>query len=186
MDILLAEKRDIIRRGIYAILIEREEVGKICEATTIEEIQLSLSYRDFDLIIIHQSLIKDIAALPEGHFIVLATEVDMEAFQAACIHGACAYLLETASSELLCAVLSLSQDAFLIEPTMARSIIKHLSTTSRFPVKDELLTPREREVTSLLRDGIDRRTIAQRLSISESTLKTHIRNIMRKQEQMTK
>ncbi len=44
------------------------------------------------------------------------------------------------------------------------------------------LSPREREIMSLLREGIDRRTIAQQLHISETTLKTHIKNISRKRE----
>ena len=46
----------------------------------------------------------------------------------------------------------------------------------------ELLSPREREIVMLLDEGLDRRTVAGQLHISEATLKTHIKNISRKHE----
>ncbi len=39
------------------------------------------------------------------------------------------------------------------------------------------LSPREREIVKLLREGLDRRTIAKQLCISETTLKKHIQHI---------
>jgi DNA-binding NarL/FixJ family response regulator len=46
----------------------------------------------------------------------------------------------------------------------------------------QLLSPREREVVSLITEGVDRRTIARQLHISEATLNTHIKNIARKHD----
>ncbi|GHO82451.1 response regulator transcription factor [Dictyobacter formicarum] len=63
---------------------------------------------------------------------------------------------------------------------MTTYVIDHFSGDQHFVIKEELLTPREKEVVSLLRKGINRHTIAKHLSISEATLKTHIKNIMRK------
>jgi DNA-binding NarL/FixJ family response regulator len=65
---------------------------------------------------------------------------------------------------------------------MTTQIIEHMSTDPRFTVKEELLTPREKEIIRLLRDGIGRSVIAKQLHISEATLKTHIKNITRKRE----
>ena len=42
------------------------------------------------------------------------------------------------------------------------------------------LTPREREIVRLLREGLDRSSIARRLCIAETTLKTHMQNIAKK------
>lgn len=44
----------------------------------------------------------------------------------------------------------------------------------------ELLTARERDVLNLLVDGLDNRTIATRLFVSEATVKFHLHNIMNK------
>lgn len=40
------------------------------------------------------------------------------------------------------------------------------------------LTPREREITGLLADGLDGREIAEHLGLSPETVRTHIRNAM--------
>jgi DNA-binding CsgD family transcriptional regulator len=40
------------------------------------------------------------------------------------------------------------------------------------------LTPREREITGLLAEGLDGREIAERLVLSPETVRTHIRNAM--------
>lgn len=40
------------------------------------------------------------------------------------------------------------------------------------------LTPREREITALLAEGLDGREIAERLVLSPETVRTHIRNAM--------
>jgi LuxR family maltose regulon positive regulatory protein len=45
---------------------------------------------------------------------------------------------------------------------------------------DDLLTPREQEVLSLLRNGLSNREIAKTLWIAESTAKVHVRNVLRK------
>jgi DNA-binding CsgD family transcriptional regulator len=44
----------------------------------------------------------------------------------------------------------------------------------------DLLTPREKEILTLVSQGLRNRDIAQRLFISEVTVKAHLRNIMRK------
>jgi DNA-binding CsgD family transcriptional regulator len=62
---------------------------------------------------------------------------------------------------------------------LATTILDHFSSGLRFP-QDHLLSPKEKEVIALLREGIDRKRIAQRLHISDTTLKTHIKHIRRK------
>jgi DNA-binding CsgD family transcriptional regulator len=46
--------------------------------------------------------------------------------------------------------------------------------------RSDLLSPREREVLALVSQGLRNRDIAQRLFISEVTVKVHVRNIMKK------
>ena len=48
------------------------------------------------------------------------------------------------------------------------------------PELDELLTPRELEVLAMLADGGTNAGIAERLVVSEDTVKTHVKNILRK------
>jgi two-component system nitrate/nitrite response regulator NarL len=46
--------------------------------------------------------------------------------------------------------------------------------------KEELLTMREREVLECLADGLNNKTIARNLGISDTTVKVHVKNVLRK------
>jgi DNA-binding NarL/FixJ family response regulator len=71
-------------------------------------------------------------------------------------------------------ILSLSGDL-----SLGRGILP--ASQKRPPVASaDLLSPREKEVLSLVSQGLRNRDIAQRLFISEVTVKVHVRNIMRK------
>ncbi|GHO60143.1 response regulator transcription factor [Ktedonobacter robiniae] len=185
MHILIAEPRDILRTGLRTIFAEDERISQIYEAATQETLKACLSSKPINLIIINTSMMSNIKDLPRGKFVLLAPEVDIELFLKAYKHGARGFLSENAPAELLRATLGLAEGSFLIEPKMTVPILDLFSGDLRFAVKEELLTPREREIVSLLREGTDRRTIAQDLHISEATLKTHIKNITRKRTEST-
>ena len=180
LKIIIAEPRDILRRGLFTILANDKRVETIREASSGEELQRLLRYNTIDLAIINQALISDMTTLPARRFVIFAAEFNITIFLMAYKHGARGYLLETSHAELFRATLSLPPEAFLIEPVLTSHIVEYLTQDTRFLVKEELLTPREKEIVRLLREGIDRHTIAHDLHISGATLKTHIKNISRK------
>jgi DNA-binding NarL/FixJ family response regulator len=180
LKILIAEARDILRAGLRTILSSDERIGHIYEAVNQQDLQNCLDSYSLDLVIVNQSLISDITILPRGQFVILTPELNMLSFYEAYKHGARGYLLENTSSDLLCTALCLTEGAFLIEPVLVTRVIEAMSGNTSFDISEDLLTPREREVVSLLRDGMDRHTMARHLCISEATLKTHIKNIARK------
>lgn len=182
LSILIAEPRDILRKGLRAMLHTDENAVNIYEAITLAEMQSYLETNMIDMIVINQSLINNSVSLPRGRFVILASKLDMSLFCTARELGARGYLLENTSAELLRTTLFLKEGAFLIEPTLATEIIDNLTRNARYPVQEELLTPREREIVELLRQGINRSAIAEQLCISMATLKTHIKNISRKRE----
>lgn len=185
LQVLIADHRDILRAGLRAIFAADPNIECLYEAANQEELQKFLRTKSLDLIFVNQAFISNMAMLPQDRFVVLTSVLDYAVFQEAYKHGAKGYLLENTSAELLCAVLHLPKGAFLVEPALAISILQHFSCDARFTIKDEFLTPREREIIGLLRDGIDRPTIARQLHISGATLKTHIKNISRKREALS-
>lgn len=182
LHVLIADPRDILRVGLRTILATDKHIECLYEAANQEELQTYLRTKSLDLIFVNQALISNMAIFPRGRFVVLTSVLDYAVFQEAYKHGARGYLLENTPMDLLCTVLNLPKGTFLIEPALAINILEHLSCDARFAIKDELLTPREREIISLLRNGIDRPSIARQLHISGATLKTHIKNISRKRE----
>jgi DNA-binding NarL/FixJ family response regulator len=180
LNLLIAEPCDLPRTGLCTIFQNDERVEHVYEAATKEDLQTCLRTSSFDLVIANPSLMTDLTMLPRGRFVIVAEAFDKMAFKMAYTCGAKGYLLYTTPAEILRTTLDLAEGGFLVEPILSVEIVKDLSSQSRFAIKEELLTRREREIVRLLREGVDRHTIAQQLYISEATLKTHIKNIMRK------
>jgi DNA-binding NarL/FixJ family response regulator len=97
--------------------------------------------------------------------------------------GASGYLLkDMAPSELIEAVLAVARGEPRIAPQMASRMLAELSRGSEVASRDplEALSEREREVLALMSDGLRNREIAERLVISEATVKTHVRHVLEK------
>ncbi len=183
---LVAASSDILRAGLRAVLTEDKHIVQVYEAATKEEFQTQLHCKSLDFMVINQAFITDMTALPRGHFVILAAKLDVDILQKAYKHGARGYLLENTSAELLRATLYLANGAFLIDPSITSYTMDCFLHGLRFAIHDESLSPREREIVKLLRDGIDRQAIAKDLCITDATLKTHIQHIKRKSNSISK
>jgi DNA-binding NarL/FixJ family response regulator len=183
-DILIAEPCELLRTGLRTIFAEDQRVSSIHEIATSKDLETCLHSYEVDLIVVNQSLITDITCLPMGQFVILTSKLDSAMLKAACKHKCRGYLSEQVSAEFLRTVLDQAEDTFLIEPNFASWAMADLfSNAFSFSMFNEgLLTPREKEIVALLREGLDRPTIAKTLCIAETTLKTHIKNIARKRE----
>lgn len=181
-SILIAESRELLRIGLRTIFAEDQRVSHIHEATTSDCLKAKLHSQKLDLIIVNQSLVTDLGSLPPGNFVILADKLDMTMLKAVYEHKGRGYLSEYVSADLLRTVLSANQDAFLIEPSFTCHIIDSLLGNDLSTVDEDLLTPREKEIITLVRQGMDKPTIAKTLCIAEATLKTHMKNIANKKD----
>lgn len=87
--------------------------------------------------------------------------------------GACGYLLKDVPRlELLDAVRRVAGGAKVLPPLVAAKLAERLS--------GEQPTPREIEVLRLLEQGLANKEIADRLSVGEATVKTHVNGLMQK------
>ncbi|MFI6883499.1 response regulator [Streptosporangium canum] len=121
-----------------------------------------------------------------GTRVVILTTYDLDHYvYAALTAGASGFLLKDVSPEHLVAAVRLvrSGDA-LLSPTITRRLIE------RFAPRDEAkadlhrdlseLTPRELEVLRLLATGLSNAELADRLTLSATTVKTHVARILSK------
>jgi len=179
-NILLAEPCELLRIGLRTTFSEDQRVTHIHEATTNKGLETHIRSHPVDLVVVNQSLLTNVSILPRGKFIILTSKLDLAILKAAYEHKCRGYLSERVSAELLRTVLDCDEDEFLIEPSFAPYVMDGFFGNSFSTLNEELLTPREKEIIDLLRQGLDRPTIARTLCIAETTLKTHIKNIARK------
>jgi len=115
---------------------------------------------------------------PDVRVIALTSFAEDQLVQQALKAGAIGYLLKNVShDELAQAIRAAYAGRPALAPEATQALI-HAATQPRPPGYD--LTPREREVLALLVEGLNNPEIAQRLIVSESTIKTHVSNIISK------
>ena len=96
--------------------------------------------------------------------------------------GAAGYLTkDTPPAELIEAVLAVARGEPRIAPALASRMLSDLAGGA-VPPDDPVarLSSREREVLALLAEGLRNREIAERLVVSEATVKTHVRHVLEK------
>jgi NarL family two-component system response regulator LiaR len=95
--------------------------------------------------------------------------------------GALGYLLKDSSpEELVLAIQQVYRGESSLHPTIARKLLRELSPPADRDGESALLTEREVEVLQLIARGGTNRQIAEQLSISEATVRTHVSKILGK------
>jgi two-component system response regulator NreC len=100
--------------------------------------------------------------------------------------GAAGYVLKgSASSDLAAALRSAARGSVFLQPRLAKRLVDDFLVRTRYTAAEaggsgHGLTPREREVLSLVGEGLTNREIAERLVISLSTVQTHYGHLIEK------
>lgn len=111
---------------------------------------------------------------PEAGVLVHTGLSDPEALEAAADRGARGFVLKTiAPDDLVDATRVVARGGVYVDPTVARLLARRTAPAA-------LLTDREREVLDLLASGLTGEQAAVQLFLSPETVRTHVRNAMRK------
>jgi DNA-binding NarL/FixJ family response regulator len=193
IKILIVDDHEVVRNGISVMMGRQQDFAVAGEAQNGFEAVEKARYLHPDLILMDLRMpqMDGVAAmrkireeLPEMKFIVLTTYDNDEYIFDAIEAGAKGYLLKDASrEELFQAVRAVYRGESLIEPGVAAKILDRLAQLSRQanqPAAAQILSEREIEVLQLIAGGAPNKAIASALSISESTVKTHVANIFQK------
>lgn len=94
--------------------------------------------------------------------------------------GAAGFLLKDSDPHvLLQAIRCLARGEGYLDPAVTSMVLRHLQRPAA-AVPPQGFTPREAEVLALVREGLSNRDIAARLGIGETTVKTHVKNLLAK------
>ena len=192
--VVLADDQALVRRGFRLILESESDIEVVGEAADGQEA--------IDAVVLHRPTValmdiqmpkldgleatRRILGRPDNRtkVLILTTfERDDYVFEALRI-GASGFLLKTAPpEELITAVRVVARGEALLSPSVTRRVIEEFarqSHPSRRSGDLARLTPREREVLELLAEGRSNAEIGEGLFVSETTVKTHISNLLAK------
>lgn len=183
--ILIADDHPVVRSGLSALLASQPDFDVVAAAENGElASSLSVTYRpDVILMDLQMPVLDGLAAIqriraqqPDAKILVLTTYDTDADILPAIEAGATGYLLKDAPPEsLFQAVRSAAQGGVAFTPSVAEKITRRLTDTSRIT-----LTAREIEVLDLASRGNSNKDIADKLYITEATVKSHFVHIFNK------
>lgn len=180
--VLSVDDHPLLRDGVAALIGNQKDMALVGEASNGREaLEQFRKHRPditlMDLQMPDMSGIDAISALrsefPDARIIVLTTHAGDVLVARALKAGARAYLLKgLLRKELLETIRAVHAGQKRVSPEVAAEIAEHAT--------DDALTPREIDVLRLIARGNANKIIAAELSLTEETVKSHIRNILSK------
>ena len=119
---------------------------------------------------------------PKVEVLIFTIFDEEEKVLAAIRAGASGYLLKGAKSDKIVeAIDEVHRGGSVIQPNLARRLLKHFGREAEQEPQIQL-TPREKEILQILAKGMSNREVADILSLSRSTVRTHLEHIYEKLE----
>ena len=188
--VLIADDHAIVRKGIRALLSELGGFEVVGEAGNGQEAVLRALETRPDVVLMDLLMpgVDGIEATrqissrqPQTHVLVLTSfAADNKVFPAIKA-GALGYLLKDSSpDELVRAIRQVHRGEPSLHPTIARKLLQEIARPVERQPAPEALTEREMSVLLLIAQGLSNQEIADRIAVSESTVRVHVSRILGK------
>ncbi|MFT3703161.1 MAG: response regulator transcription factor [Agriterribacter sp.] len=188
--VLIYEDNENLRESLCSLITYSKDfllLGNFADAqnivTHVKEYTPDVILMDIDMPVVNGiEAVKLIRTFNTGIYIIMLTVFDdsKHVYNAICA-GASGYLLKKNISEkLLSAIHDVQQGEAPMSPGIARIIIQQIQQTPKTATNTYHLTPREKDILSLLAQGNSYKMIAGQLSISIDTIRTHSKKMYEK------
>ncbi len=188
--VMLVDDHAIIRKGVRALLATERDIQIVGEAGDgAEAIKQAEALRpDVILMDLMMPKVDGIEATrqitekqPGAHILVLTSFAADDKVFPAIKAGALGYLLKDSTpDELVRAIRQVARGEPSLEPTIARKVLAELSHPAKKTPTADPLTEREMEVLRQVAQGKSNKDIAEKLVVSEMTIRTHVSSILSK------
>lgn len=192
IQVLIADDHAPFRSGLHALISSASDMTVVGEAATGEDVVRLAARLQPDVILMDlqmpgcngiEATRRILSTSPHVGILVLTMFEDDESVFAAMQAGARGYLLKGAlKAEILRAVRSVSSGEAIFGVSIAKRLIRYFG--SRRPATPAHafpdLTERELEILTLMTHHLNNQAIAERLMLSEKTVRNHVSNIFTK------
>ena len=188
--VLIADDHPIVREGLRTLIASEPGMEMVGEASNgaeavslVRRLQPDVVLMDLIMPVMDglQAIGQIKAENPRVSILVLTSFAEEDKVFPAIRAGALGYLLkDTAPDQLLQAIYDVHRGEPSLHPSIALQLIRELNQPSDLPPAPDPLSQRELQVLKLLAQGLNNQEIADRLVISEWTVRTHVRNILGK------
>jgi len=187
IKVLLVDDHMVVRSGLSTVLAiyddmqlvgeagDGEEALRLCERLQPDVVLMDLVMPKMDGVAATRA-IKE--RRPQIQVIALTSFKEKEYVEGALKAGASGYLLKNVSAEeLVNAIRKAAAGQPSLSPEAAQVLIQKVNEP---PPPGQDLTDREKEILALMVEGLSNNEIAERLFVSQSTIKFHVSNILSK------
>ena len=188
--ILVVDDHPVLRDGLVAVLSTQPDFEVVGEAGNGAEAVEEQAHLEPDVVLLDLALpeMDGVEALQrmrehnsEVRVIVFTAFDTDERILAAVQAGAQGYILKGAPrDQVFDAVRVVHGGGSLLQPVVASKLLRRMSKPGGFSVARDPVTPRQLEVLRLLAQGLQNKEIADRLGVTERTVKFHVGAILNK------
>jgi DNA-binding NarL/FixJ family response regulator len=195
LQVVIADDQALVRAGFRMILGAQPDIAVVAEASTGAEAIAAWRRYCPDVLLMDirmpemdgvEATRRILAGDSGGTRIVILTTFDLDEYVYAALEaGASGFLLKDVTPEqLIAAVRLVAAGDALLAPSITRRLVERFAKPAAIPPASRqalgTLTAREEEVLRLIARGLSNAEIADTLSLSEATVKTHIARILPK------
>ncbi len=190
IQVFLVDDHEVVRRGLRDILTAEPDIEVVGEADRVATalpmiVELAPRVAVLDVRLPDGDgieLCRDIrSARPETACLMLTSFGDDQAMVSSIVAGAAGYVMKTSgSAQLIGAIRAAASGLSMIDPQAAQEVIERLRNHTVTMTSMSALTDQERRVLDLVGEGMTNRQIAERLSLSEKTVKNYVASLLSK------
>jgi DNA-binding NarL/FixJ family response regulator len=194
IKVLIADDQSMVRRGFRMIVQAESDMEVVAEASDGEQAVAAAKRFSPDVALMDIRMPRmdgiaatgEILAQPTPPRVLMLTTFDLDEYVYEALRvGASGFLLKnSAPEELVDAIRIVADGAALLDPGVTRRVIERFARSAKPPESGAEsfaeLTPREREVLTLLAGGLSNAEIAEELVVGVGTVKTHVASILMK------
>jgi len=180
LRLIIADDHALFRQGLKSLLLLQADIEVVAEIELASEVVRAVTATNCDVLLLDLQMdrwmMEDIPQLIRlTNVIVLTASESAENGVRALRLGAKGIVQKRFAIEtLMMAVRSVADGLVWMPPTVQTEFARQESTSGKE------LTPRESEIVRYVASGLRNNEVAERLSITESTVKTHLNNIFQK------